>query len=299
MSIIKSFSVGLGDMYYIKHGTSNFTIIDCCLSDENRDDIIKEIKKEKKNKEFTRFISTHPDGDHIQQLQYFDDEIDIVNFYCVKNEATKPKETDSFKRYCELRDSDKSFFIKKDCTRKFMNESGKDKNGNEYKHAGVHILWPDISNEEYKKELIKAKEGTSFNNISCIINYRLNNGISAIWMGDLLTEFMDKVIDEITLPKANIVFAPHHGRKSGKIPQKWLDQMDPDIIIMGEASSNDSDYSSYGEINIIRQNSAEDITFECEEGKVHIYVSNENYTADFLDQENKSTYDNYIGTLNI
>jgi len=217
----------------------------------------------------------------------------------VKNEATKPKETDSFKRYCELRDSDKSFFIKKDCSRKFMNESGKDKNGNEYKHAGVHILWPDISNEEYKKELIKAKEGTSFNNISCIINYRLNNGISAIWMGDLLTEFMDKVIDEITLPKANIVFAPHHGRKSGKIPQKWLDQMAPDIIIMGEASSNDSDYSSYGEIDIIRQNSAKDITFECEEGKVHIYVSNENYTADFLDQENKSSYDNYIGTLNI
>jgi hypothetical protein len=28
MSIVKSFSVGEGDMFYIKHGSSNFTIID-------------------------------------------------------------------------------------------------------------------------------------------------------------------------------------------------------------------------------------------------------------------------------
>jgi hypothetical protein len=49
MSIIKSFSVGLGDMYYIKHGSKNFTIIDCCLKPENRKDIVNEIKEEKKN----------------------------------------------------------------------------------------------------------------------------------------------------------------------------------------------------------------------------------------------------------
>ena len=35
MSIIKSFSVGNGDMFYIKHGSSNFTIIDCNIDDEN------------------------------------------------------------------------------------------------------------------------------------------------------------------------------------------------------------------------------------------------------------------------
>lgn len=31
MSVIKSFSVGNGDMFYIKHDTDNFTIIDCNL----------------------------------------------------------------------------------------------------------------------------------------------------------------------------------------------------------------------------------------------------------------------------
>ena len=39
MSIIKSFSVcddngEAGDMFYIKHNSSNFTIIDCCLNCE-------------------------------------------------------------------------------------------------------------------------------------------------------------------------------------------------------------------------------------------------------------------------
>lgn len=36
MSIIKSISVGNGDMFYIKHGSSNFTIIDCNMDDTNK-----------------------------------------------------------------------------------------------------------------------------------------------------------------------------------------------------------------------------------------------------------------------
>ncbi len=39
MSIIKSFSVGNGDMFYIKHNSDNFTTIDCCMSEENREKI--------------------------------------------------------------------------------------------------------------------------------------------------------------------------------------------------------------------------------------------------------------------
>ena len=31
MSIVKTFAVGDGDMYYIKHNSDNFSIIDCSL----------------------------------------------------------------------------------------------------------------------------------------------------------------------------------------------------------------------------------------------------------------------------
>lgn len=299
MSIIKSFSVGDGDMFYIKHDNSNFTVIDCCLCDEDRDEIIREINEEKKSKDIYRFISTHPDEDHIQQLDYFDDKTIINNFYCVKNSATKSDETDGFKRYKMLRDGDKAFYLKKGSQRKWMNQSGKDDNGKERGSAGINILWPDVNNERYKKALENAAAGATPNNISCIIKYSLEGGVTAIWMGDLEKDFMEEIVDEVSLPRANLLFAPHHGRKSGKIPQKWIDAMDPDIIIMGEANSNDSDYASYPDHNKIRQNSAKEITFECEGSKVHCYVSNPNYSVDFLDDEGADTFDYYIGTLNI
>lgn len=50
MSVIKSFSVGNGDMFYIKHDTDNFTIIDCNLIDDVKDDILDEIDNQRKGK---------------------------------------------------------------------------------------------------------------------------------------------------------------------------------------------------------------------------------------------------------
>ena len=46
MSIIKSLSVGNGDMFYIKHGTDNFSIIDCCISENNKEEILEELKSQ-------------------------------------------------------------------------------------------------------------------------------------------------------------------------------------------------------------------------------------------------------------
>ena len=89
MSIVKSFSVGNGDMFYIKHNSDNFTTIDCCLSEDNKKEIMDEIKAESQDKGITRFISTHPDQDHISGLKYYNEQMNILNFYCVKNEATK------------------------------------------------------------------------------------------------------------------------------------------------------------------------------------------------------------------
>ncbi|MFC1780850.1 hypothetical protein ACFLZ8_01120 [Planctomycetota bacterium] len=292
MSIVKSFSVGEGDMFYIKHGSDSFTIIDCCISDDNRDDLIKEIKSESKNKGITRFISTHPDDDHFRGLADLNKNMPICNFYCVKNEATKPDETDDFDTYCILRDdSNKAFFLSRGCSRKWLNMDD-----NERGSAGINILWPITSNEHYIEALKKAKEGKSFNNISSIVRYSLNGGTTVLWMGDLETDFMENIKDEITMDIADILFAPHHGRDSGKVPKNWLDDMNPKLVIIGEAPSKDLNY--YDGYDTITQNSAGDITLECVSGETHIYVSNQNYSVDFLDNEYlPETYGKYIGTL--
>jgi len=296
MSIVKSFSVGEGDTYYIVHNTSNFTMIDCFLSDENKEEIVAELKKKQKGKDITRFISTHPDDDHIGGISYLDDEIPILNFYTVKNNATKKDKTDDFTRYCQLRDHDrKAFYLEKGCSRKWMNKVGIDNNGKHIGSSGINILWPITSNQDYKDALKSAEEGKSPNNISPIISYRMKDGVHMLWMGDMETDFMEKIKDEISLPRIDILFAPHHGRDTGKVPQDWLDDLQPKIIIIGEAPAKDLNY--YQGYNTITQNSAGEIIFDCYEAKVHIYVSNENYTVDFLSDEEKNRYDFYLGTL--
>jgi len=294
MSIVKSFSVGSGDMFYIKHSSDNFTTIDCFMSDDNKEEIMDEIKNESKCKGITRFISTHPDHDHIGGLKYYNEQLPIHNFYCVDNKTTKNDETEDFKEYCTLRDGDKHFYIYKGCTRKWMNESDEERGS-----SGINILWPDTNNQDYKDALEKAKNGDSPNNISPIIKYSLENGVKMLWLGDLETEFMKKIEDDVNIPDIDILFAPHHGRDSGKVPKSWLDEMDPNIIVIGKAPSNNINY--YQGWDTITQNSAGDIIFECETGKVHIYVSKDNYSVDFLENEGKVDRDDryYIGTLQV
>lgn len=292
MSLVKSLSVGNGDMFYIKHGSNNFSIIDCCMDDNNEIRIVDELKRESKDKGFIRFISTHPDDDHIRGLDYLDNQMNILNFYCVKNEATKEDESTDFEKYCELRDSnEKSFYIEKGCTRKWMNERD-DSNGS----SGINILWPIPSNQYFKNALKAAKDGETPNNISPIIKYRFID-TTILWMGDLETDFMENIKDVLHLPKVNIFFAPHHGRKTGTVPKKLLESMNPDIIIIGEANSDHLNY--YNGYNTITQNRAGDILFDCTTNKVHIYVENNVYSVNFLDNEHMDKYDNYIGTLNL
>ena len=71
MSIIKSFSVGNGDMFYIEHNSDNFTIIDCYLSKDNKEEITDEILFKLRDKDISRFISTHPVRRSYSRLRIF------------------------------------------------------------------------------------------------------------------------------------------------------------------------------------------------------------------------------------
>ena len=292
MSIVKSFAVGNGDMFYIRHNSDSFSILDCCLPDDRRDEILDELDEASRAKGIKRFISTHPDQDHIHGLVQLDDRSEIVNFYVVKNEATKSEETDDFKRYKELRDhSTKAYYIERGCSRCWLNQ-GSDERG----PAGILVRWPIVNNEEFRRALKQAKDGGSPNNISPVIRYELNDGARVTWMGDLETDFMKRISDDFTPEQSHVLFAPHHGRKSGRVPKSWLDEIQPTVIVVGEAPSSDLEY--YSGYNTITQNSAGDITLECLTGKTHVYVASDSYSVDFLDQENVAdTHGNYIGTF--
>lgn len=294
MSRIKSFAVGFGDMFYIDHNSDNFTIIDCFLNEQNATIILDQIDLIRKEKEkiVTRVISTHPDDDHIQGLELLDAKIGIKNFYCVKNNVEKEDQTDSFDKYRELRDSSKAFHIFKGCRRMWMNEEGEGRGS-----SGIDILWPDQNNRHYKDALADAEAGGSPNNISAVIQYSLNGGVKVLWFGDLHKDFMELIEDQLDISPADIVFAPHHGRRTGRIPRSILDKIKPKIIVIGEAATEYLEY--YYGYNTITQNSAGDVICECLQKKVHVFTS-KIYEAEYLDNE-RATLPGcyYVGTLNL
>jgi len=295
MITIKSFSVGNGDMFYINHANKTLTIIDCNIIEESEEYIINEIKEIDKKKDLNRFISTHPDKDHITGIKLFDEEIGINNFYCVENKI-QTENSDDFKKYYELRNNSK-LKLEKNMSNYWLN-----KTNNERTSSGIFILWPNTDNKDFKdeKEKLENNEKVSANNISPIIEYSLKEGITALWFGDMENDFLEKIINNVELPKADVIFAPHHGRDSGKIPKDILEKIDPKLIIIGEANSEYLNY--YDGFDTITQNKAKNIVLKCVTGKIHIYTTNE-FDSDFLDKENVagqlSTGEIYIGSLNL
>lgn len=292
MSVIKSFAVGNGDMFYIKHGSDNFTVIDCNVNADNSDRIIAELKDQSKYKGVTRFICTHPDQDHFGGIEILDKAMPISNFYVVKNQAIKSDETASFKHYCKLRDGPKAYYISKGCVRKWMNKADDERSA-----SGINILWPDLKNAEFQDALAACEAGEGYNNTSAVIRYSMANGASVMWLGDLETDFMESIVESIELKKTTIVFASHHGRKSGKIPNSWLEKLDPQIIVVGEAPSRHLHY--YTGYKTITQNLAGNITMDLVDDKVHFYVSSETYYHNELEDQMQSRFPNYVGSITV
>jgi beta-lactamase superfamily II metal-dependent hydrolase len=261
-------------MFYIRHNSDNFTIIDCNLADR-AGGILAELKTQSADKGITRFISTHPDQDHLSGLVELDDVLPIRNFYCVANSATKDVPTGDFDRYCDLRDSSKAFNIYRGVSRKWMNTEG-DGRGS----AGINILWPALGDPDFARALADAEAGLSPNNMSCMIKYAMHGGGTFLWMGDLETEFMEAIEDKVDIPKVDVLFAPHHGRQTGKVPHEWLKKLNPQMIVIGEAPSEYLHY--YEGYNTITQNSCGDLLFDVVTGKVHVYVEQFAYELDYL-----------------
>ena len=175
-----------------------------------------------------------------------------------------------------------------------MNISDSERGG-----SGINFIWPSLEHEEFRSALEAVENGRDYNNISPVFTYSLENNIVAMWMGDLEHDFIEKVKDDIKWPKVDVLFAPHHGRDSGKVPVDVLKRLEPHIIIIGEAPSKYLNY--YEGYNTITQNTAGDITFECSNNLVNIYISNDSYSYDSSFLKNKYKHNkelgNYLGSF--
>lgn len=278
MSYVKSFTFTegdiRGDMYYIQHNSMNFTLIDCYLNVDasRKKQIIQEVVNASSGDRILRFILTHPDKDHYAGLDELWKTWSTTNVYMVKNEKPLDESESDSKKCKELRDSAETWGIKAGLKRKFLNQEADD---NTRGPSGIYFLWPKLDNAAFKNALQAVKEGKSPNNISPAILYMVKEGASFFWMGDMETdmqkEFASVCVEEIK--KVDVLFAPHHGRDSGCVPDTLMALLQPKIIVVGNAPSEKLNY--YDSAKTITCNSAGDILFEAVENKVHIFATNQ------------------------
>lgn len=86
---------------------------------------------------------------------------------------------------------------------------------------------------------------------------------------------------------------------SGTLPDTWLAKLNPKLIVLGEAPSKDLQY--YPSRNTMTQNSTGDILFDCQPGRVHIYVNEETYNVEYLHNDGLDHLDGlyYVGSLHL
>ena len=302
MSIVKSYSFPKGeirgDTFYIKHNVDSFTVIDCYLlsdsdyEENNRQkEIIDEIVSESEGR-IRRFISTHPDHDHIAGIEELFKSWPTENFYAVSNEIPENEDDESLTKYIELK-KDHNYAIKEGISRKWLND-----NDAEHGSSGIFFQWPILDNESFKAALTKVKKGEEVNNICPVFTYSIYQGPTYMWMGDLETEMQEAYYNycKDRIPKVDILFQPHHGRTSGAVPKDLLNALDPQIIVIGNAPSN---HISYGDSRkTITQNSAGDLTFVNEGGYIHIYSQNKvDNLPDNLEKINYKNIHNTPGSM--
>lgn len=307
MSVVYSYSFMngdiRGDMFFIKHDNDSFTVIDCNLADGREDEILNAIVEESKGKTIKRFISTHPDKDHIFGLEKLIAKMNMPasNFYAVKNEVPADKNNMSLTKYIELLNHSDSAFIKAGLKRDFLNQ---DKANKGIGSANIDYYWPDPDDTEFKKAVEAVKNGGKANDICPIITYHTNNGARFLWMGDLESGMQEEYHKHHKgeIGKVNVLFAPHHGRESGQVPKDFLNELNPDIVVIGNAPVDDlkSSYKYYGSERTITQNSSKDILFECHDKQIDIYTGEacDNMPV-VLKNDETITGEHYRGTLYI
>lgn len=311
MSTVHFLNVGKGDCTLIQHNSGHNSLIDICKGNyeppasktlieqylENFSEQAEAIKgnfgmsKKPTNPisylekigvdSLFRFILTHPDMDHLDGFDALLDTFSIANFWDTGARKEKPEFSDDgpykeadWDRYAaviEGKDEELKGVIRRAGARFPYANLKEDKTAG---GDGLYILAPD-------KALIEtANKGGDVNDASYVLLYRSGGGRILI-PGDAHDETWDYVIKhhKADVENCSVLFAPHHGRKSGR-SFAFLDVVKPKITFFGCASSGHLAYDAWSsrDLPVITNNQAGNIVLHCkDEGGIDIYVENASF----------------------
>jgi competence protein ComEC len=89
-----------------------------------------------------------------------------------------------------------------------------------------------------------------------------------------------------TVRNCSVLVAPHHGRHSD-MDFSFLKVVNPKLVLMGCADSEDLAYDAYSNYPCITNNQAGNVIAECTGAGIDIYVENQEFAAHFAQQGSK------------
>jgi len=305
MSTIHFLNVGHGDCSIIQHNSGRVSMIDICKGNyvpslaltelQKLDEMVRRatgnfgMSKKPTNplryleslgiEDIFRFILTHPDMDHLDGFDALMDTFKIWNFWDSGIRRGKPEFENQY-RYDE-NDWDRYEAVvngEDEELKGARREAGTsfhyaNKKGEDGSVDGLHILGPD-------PEIARGGEDVlDVNDSSYVILYRSPGGRIVI-PGDAHDETWEYVINNYgdDVKNCDVLFAPHHGRKSGR-SFDFLDVLNPRITLFGCANSGDLAYGSWSsrELPVITNNQAGNIVIESTAAGLDVYCENHSY----------------------
>jgi competence protein ComEC len=305
MSTVHFLNVGKGDCTLIEHNSGRKSLIDICKGNlslnkeqEFEAKLAEAVERVRGNfgmsklptnpvsylkqvgvPRLFRFILTHPDMDHLDGLENLFDSFGVANFWHtgVTREAptfeTGEYQEEDWKLYEEIVAGNRSGLTVLSnlagSTFQFANRGETEGTAGD----GLSILAPDAG-------LVKAAiESGDVNDSSYVLLYRSAGGRILI-PGDAHDETWEYVLEhyEEDVAGCSVLFAPHHGRDSGR-SFEFLDKIKPKITFFGCASSGHLAYDEWSrrKLPVITNNQAGNIVLECANNQIDIYVENAKY----------------------
>lgn len=308
-------NVGEGDCSIIEHDSGRISMIDiCCGNIKEEQQIVKEAKRtcfaideevkirgdfkqrlypvnpinwlgaelnRDKNLKFFRFIATHPHMDHLDGIKKLFAMYKPRVFWDTKNDIETVKDTSS-----GYSDDDWAYYQKLHTTQKEINGiqilrlsagvQNRYYNQDDDKGDGdrIAILSPS-------EEIIEtATNNRKVNDLSYVLLIKDSLGHKFLFASDSEKAAWDIMLEKYKdeLKNVDVLFAPHHGRKSGG-NEDYLDTLNPKLTLFGNANSDclDDDKFNYEGLRKFSNNQLGSVVITKEDGHSYVWATNKSF----------------------
>jgi beta-lactamase superfamily II metal-dependent hydrolase len=193
-----------------------------------------------------RFISTHPDMDHLSGLNRLREEVGISGLWDTDHNKEMDEE-DEWGPGFEPEDWEAYTEIRNDETSHFYIQPTEGDQGDFWEQDNIEILHPTPEFVQEINEENADAEKPEFNDISLVLLLETRAG-SVLLPGDAEQDAWDRILEEHEekLDDIRVLKAAHHGREDG-FYQEAVEAMDPEYVVLsvGKKPSTDahSDYT--------------------------------------------------------